>query len=179
MVINKISEAELGPYDQFEKVDIVRDDPETTAFKQRARLHQSQWREKRKLNPGMEPMRPSKSRTSRKIGSRIALDSARQSGVNFISETAKKAADDRVARKESHQMLNEDRLYSDLLSSMPMFFNLFGPLHSDWSLLIRLSRLGGLIHRERFALFVLNGRPAAESKANFLITAALSMSLLN
>jgi len=132
--VPKVTKAELGPYDSLEPVDHVKDDPETTAFKRRSRLHQSQWRERQGYAPGTHPARPKEGETGRLIGSRIAIDMARESGANFISDAARKAADHRVANPEPHQTLDEDRLYGDLLSSMPMCFNLFGPLHADLGL---------------------------------------------
>lgn len=137
--VPEVTKEELGLYDCLEKVDFVPKDPKTTAFKRRARLHQSQWRERQNLAPGTHPARPTKKPTKknprpRVIGSRITLDLARESGSNFISDGAHCAADHRVANPEPHQTLDEDRLYGDLLSSMPMCFNLFGPLHSDLEL---------------------------------------------
>ena len=126
--------SDLGPYDRLESVDFVRGDPETTNFKRRARLHQSQWRERLGIASGTQPMRPTSKNPGRYIGSRIALDRAYERSENFISHAALEAAKYRVAYKEPHQMLNVDRLYSDLLSSMPMCFNLFGNLHADLTL---------------------------------------------
>jgi hypothetical protein len=40
----------------------------------------------------------------------------------------------RLANPQPHQTLDDDRLYCDLLSSMPMCFNLFGALQSDLAL---------------------------------------------
>lgn len=133
--VPEVTKAELGPYDHLERVDFVRDDPETTAFKRRARLHQSKWRERHMFEPGTSPARPTKRNPKpRLIGSRIAIDKARESGANFISDAAQCAADHRVANPEPHQTIDVDRLYGDLLSSMPMCFNLFGPLHGDLEL---------------------------------------------
>jgi len=116
-----------------ESVDTVSGDPETSEFKRSARRHQSEWRESRGLKPGKQPMRP-KDDLWRFIGSRLDIQDADALGSNFITPAARAAADDRVANQEPHQTLNADRLYSDLLSSMPMCFNLFGPLHEDLEL---------------------------------------------
>jgi hypothetical protein len=76
-------------------------------------------------------MRPKAGQSSRCLGSRIALDKARESGANFLDDSARSAVRHRIAHPEPHQMLDEDRLFCDLLSSMPMCFNLFGSLHDD------------------------------------------------
>jgi len=115
----------------LEKVDKVSGDEETTAFKQQARIHQSHWREDRKIPIGYQPIKPKPGVTSRKLGSRIELQHAKNKEANFITDDVKKAVRNRVANPEPHQMLYLDRLYADLLSSMPMCFNLFGSLYGD------------------------------------------------
>jgi hypothetical protein len=65
------------------------------------------------------------------VGSRLALDFAKARGANFLTPAALEAARHRLANREDHQMLSEDRLWADLLSSMPLCFNLFGDLRAD------------------------------------------------
>ncbi len=115
----------------LEKVDLVPGEVETTEFKRRARLHQALWREKRDLPRGTEPYRPTKKRPRRPSGSRLEIESAWENGRNFLSDAAREAVQYRLAHAESQQMLDKDRLYADLLSSMPLCFNLFGPLWYD------------------------------------------------
>jgi hypothetical protein len=62
------------------------------------------------------------------VGSRLALDFAKARGANFLTPAALASARHRVANPEPHQMLSQDRLWADLLSSMPLCFNLFGDL---------------------------------------------------
>jgi len=126
-----ISDADLRAHRCLKSVDRVPDDPETTAFKRRARLHQALWREARRLKIGSQPMRPKPGVRPEPLGSRIDLDVARETGANFLSETVRKAIRHRLENPEPYQMLDEDRLYCDLLSSMPMCFNLFGALQAD------------------------------------------------
>jgi hypothetical protein len=64
-------------------------------------------------------------------GSKIEESTARLSGANFLSDSVLAAVRDRLARPEPDQTLNERRLWSDLLSSMPLCFNLLGELYSD------------------------------------------------
>jgi hypothetical protein len=123
-------------YDNYckENVDTVPGDAETTEFKRHARLHQSLWRQNQGLEIGMQPMRPKPGQICRPLGSRIDLNVARQKLANFLNEDIRRAVHDRLANHQVHQTLDEDRLYSDLLSSMPMCFNLFGVLQNDMEL---------------------------------------------
>lgn len=111
------------------KVDRVPGDDATTAWKRAARFRQARWRETRKLEIGSSPYAGGKDATP--VGSRLELDFARKSGANFLSPAALAAARHRVANPEPHQMLATDRLWADLLSSMPLCFNLFGDLAAD------------------------------------------------
>lgn len=77
---------------------------------------------------------------SRPIGSRIDLDHGKQTGANFLTPQVLAAVKARLAASERFQMLKEDRLYCDLLSSMPMCFNLFGELTNDNELAGRAAR---------------------------------------
>jgi len=127
----QVTDAELASHDCLEAVDKVPGDPETTAFKRRARFHQALWRQAHRLPEGSQPMRPRKGQSSRPIGSRIEVDSARERGSNFLTDAARDAVHWRVSHPEHNQTLDVDRLYADLLSSMPMCFNLFGPIAGD------------------------------------------------
>lgn len=129
--IPPVSDDELKDHFCKEAVDHVPGDDEATAFKQKARLHQSLWREARNLPIGHQPMRRSPDRKSRPLGSRVELEYARKHGCNFLTDSALAAARCRLANPEPHQTLDEDRLWCDLLSSMPMCFNLFGELFND------------------------------------------------
>lgn len=110
-------------------VDRVSKQPAVTAFKRQARLHQAIWREQQALPIGSHwSGRP---RQERRNGSRIALDVARSTGANLLSDRIRDAARKRLAQPQPGETLDHDRLWSDLLSSMPMCFNLFGELHGD------------------------------------------------
>lgn len=54
------------------------------------------------------------------------LDIDADAGKNFLSSAIDQVAKDRVATPQIHQTLEPRRLRRDLLSSMPMAFNLFG-----------------------------------------------------
>jgi hypothetical protein len=126
--------AQLIAHNVLENVDRVSGDPETTDFKQRARLHQALWREANAFPEGTEPTRPRPGAPSRPLGSRLEINFALDTGANFLTDAARRAARHRVARPEPKQTLSPDRLYADLLSSMPMCFSLFGPLWADLDL---------------------------------------------
>ncbi len=110
----------------LENVDRVSGDPATSAFKAAARLHQSRWRAARNLPMGTHPIAGGDS--ARPLGSRLPLADARETGANFIDPRCAPAGRARLAAPQKHQMLNADRLVADVLSSMPMCFNLFGTL---------------------------------------------------
>lgn len=135
--------------------DHVPGSPEATAFKQRARLQQALWRERNNLLIGMEPIRPSRTRKQRPLGSRIDVLDAYRDESNFIGDPVRRAVSYRVSHPEPHEMLYKDRLYCDLLSSMPMCFNLFGWFHEDPSLATEAVRAlwpdaPGRVSAERF-----------------------------
>ncbi|MHB1318697.1 MAG: PGN_0703 family putative restriction endonuclease [Anaerolineae bacterium] len=125
---------ELRSHYCLESVDRVPGDPETTAFKRWARLHQALWRESRGLEIGTQPMRPKPDGPSRPLGSRIELGVAMRTGANFLSDAVRQSVARRLGKPQPYQTLNGDRLYCDLLSSMPMCFNLFAELQADLSL---------------------------------------------
>lgn len=130
-----LSKAELQAAACHERGDRVPGDPATTTFKRAARLHQARWREARGYPMGTQPLNPARPRVSRTtgepvpprpIGSNLDLAFARQSGANFLSDEVRQAVAHRLAHRQIDQMLDEERLYASLLSSMPMCFNLFG-----------------------------------------------------
>lgn len=121
-----------------EPIDRVPGQPLTTAWRVAARRHQHLWREALALPAGTQLVRPKPDdpagpRRRRPIGSRVDETYARAHGSNFLTEAARKAAEHRLHpdNREKHETLDAGRLYCDLLSSMPMCFNLFGPLWAD------------------------------------------------
>jgi hypothetical protein len=110
-------------------VDRVPRDPAATAWKRRARWAQAQWRAARGYPVGSQPYGGGPA--ARPVGSRLELAFARASGANFLTPGALAAARARLSAPEPCQMLKEDRLWADLLSSMPLCFNLLGHLAND------------------------------------------------
>jgi hypothetical protein len=102
------------------KVDEVTD----SRFKASARLLQSLWREDHEFKVGS--YRTSKGRR-RKLGSRLHIDCAKQ-GANFLHPDIAKLALRESVYREPGALIDEERLWSNLLSSQPLCFNLFGSL---------------------------------------------------
>lgn len=102
-----------------------------TAFRRQARYHQARWREAHEHPMGTQPIVPKPNTTKRRVGSRLPLDYARQTGANFLTPAALDAARARIAYVEPRQSLDHQRLWADLLSSLALSFNLFGDLTAD------------------------------------------------
>ena len=96
-------------------------------FKAAARLLQSLWREDKGLPIGS--YRTAKGKR-RKLGSRLDASSAK-AGSNFITPEIAKLAQREVIYREIGAMINEERFWSNLLSSQPLCLNLFGGLKLD------------------------------------------------
>jgi hypothetical protein len=103
----------------LEETDIVRD-KEMTKFKQRARLKQAEWRQQEGFGIGAAG--------GRQIGSMLESEAAKRDLQNFLTDRTKAAVEHRVKNREKYQQINRTRLYTNMLSSMPMCFNLFGEL---------------------------------------------------
>ena len=101
--------------------------PTDTRFRAAARLQQSLWRQDRDLPIGTYLDAGGK---RIKLGSRIT-DSAGRDGANFLSPEIAALVRRECAYRELGALIEVDRLRSNLLSSMPMCFNLFGPLKLD------------------------------------------------
>ncbi len=105
-------------------------------FRAAARLLQSLWRIKQGLPMGQYALR---SGTKRRLGSRIAEREA-AAGANFLSPDIALLARREVAYREVGALYDEHRLWTNLLSSMPLTFNTFGPLRLDLDLATRMIR---------------------------------------
>lgn len=94
-----------------------------TAFKQAARRHQAAWRADQQLAAGEHPKgQPNGSTLADEVGRHYR---------NFLSDGITGAVRRRTATKQKWQTFDETRLRNNLLSSMPMCFNLFGELDGD------------------------------------------------
>jgi hypothetical protein len=79
--------------------------------------------------------------TKYRLGSRLAPRAA-AAGGNFITPVIAQLARREAAYREPGALIDEERLFTNLLSSMPLCFNVFGPLKLDLDLASRF--LSGL-----------------------------------
>lgn len=92
------------------------------AFTRKVRLLQSMYRVEIGEEEGVGPTKSSK----RKYGNMIS--GGEISGKNFLMKETFEYAKERVKNKRKNETIDEFRLFNNLLSSMPMAFNLFHPL---------------------------------------------------
>ena len=92
------------------------------AFTRKARLLQSMYRVEIGEEEGVGPTRFSR----RKYGNMI--NGGEISGKNFLMKETFEYAKYRVKNRKENETIDEFRLFNNLLSSMPMAFNLFYPL---------------------------------------------------
>jgi hypothetical protein len=111
-----------------ERSDLVAGDPAATAWRRAARRHQASWRAAHGWKPGTVSLR-----NARLVASKVDLTEAERDGANFLTAAAWAAARHRthITQRQPHETLDARRLFCDLLSSMPMCFNLLGPLWAD------------------------------------------------
>ncbi|HKU44732.1 MAG TPA: hypothetical protein VJR89_41515 [Polyangiales bacterium] len=129
MVEAHYTHAEARDADCWFDADRVASEPATTAWKRLARWRQAQWRDAQGHPIGSDPYRGGL--RGKRVGSRIELEHARESGANFLTAQAHAAVRSRLALREDHQVLDADALWADLLSPLALCFNLFGPLSSS------------------------------------------------
>lgn len=105
-------------------------------FRACARLLQALWREEQQLPIGVHDAPDG---GQRRIGSLISTTAA-TAGRNFLSADVAHLAAYEMAYRERGAFIDQHRLYSNLLSSMPLAFNLFAPLRFDFHLAARVVR---------------------------------------
>jgi PD-(D/E)XK nuclease superfamily len=105
--MRRLSEALLRQHHVFVASD--------NAFQQRARLLQALWREGQGLPIGAKS-------NGEPLGSRIPLEMAKETLANFLTDTIRESVRRELAavRGGSHQLIAEERLYANLLSSQPL-----------------------------------------------------------
>ena len=105
-------------------------------FKACARLFQALWRERTQLPIGTFTNHQG---AKRRIGSLIA-EAPAEEGRNFLTPEIAEVARLETAYQEPGAMIDRTRLFGNLLSSMPMCFNLFAPLRRDLELAAKILR---------------------------------------
>ena len=118
-------------FQQPERIDHIAGQAAATTWRRAARQHQGDWREARGWPAGTQRVSKQKGGGTRPLSSRVDADFATEQGVNFLNDATRRAVADRIANPQLHQTFDSTRLYGDLLSSMPMCFNLLGPLWDD------------------------------------------------
>lgn len=103
----------------WERIDRVGNDPEMTDFRRRARLNQARWRESKGYPMGRY--------RGRDLGSLLA-EHPQDEGRNFLSDHIRAAVRHRLAHAQPGEQVDAQRLRTNMLSSMPLCFNLFGEL---------------------------------------------------
>jgi hypothetical protein len=98
-------------------------EPLGTRFRSAARLLQALWSEDRDLPIGNYVGEDGK---RRKLGSRIS-EAARRGGGNFLTPEIAHVARRETAYREIGALIDAERLATNLLSSMPVTFNLLAP----------------------------------------------------
>jgi hypothetical protein len=102
-------------------------EPRDTRFRAAARLRQAIYRESQKLPVGSYTTSGGR---RRKLGSRLNAEAA-ANGANFINRDVHRLTRREYAYREPGAAMDEERLFGNLLSSMPLTFNLFAPLKLD------------------------------------------------
>ena len=126
-------------------------EPFDTRFRAAARLLQALWRETRDLPIGSYVGEDGK---RHKLGSRIT-EAAGSAGGNFLTSEIAHIARREVAYREIGALIDQERLATNLLSSMPLTFNLLAPLaarreHADSVLSALLPDFRGLSRETLF-----------------------------
>jgi hypothetical protein len=98
-------------------------EPLDTRFRSAARLLQALWREDQDLPIGSYVSEDGK---CRKLGSRIS-EAAGRGGGNFLTPEIAHTARRETAYREIGALIDAERLATNLLSSMPLTFNLLAP----------------------------------------------------
>src|ERR1700736_2563346 len=116
-----IDQLPLIPADVLKKHRVH--EPLDTRFRPAARLLQALWREDRGLPIGSYVNEDGK---RRKLGSRIS-QAAGRGGGNFLTPEIAHTARGETAYREIGARIDAERLATNLLSSMPLTFNLLAP----------------------------------------------------
>ncbi len=111
-------------------------EPNDTRFRAAARLLQALWRHKRDIPMGSYVNGEGRKRP---LGSRLSTLAA-TSGANFLDPELRRLTVRELAYREPGALIDEHRVWSNMLSSMPLTFNLFGALKLNPNLANKVCR---------------------------------------
>lgn len=101
-----------------------------TRFRRAARLLQYLWLTDHKIPTGIHVQGTGEDAVTMDIGSCLSAEAA-EAGKNFLSPAIHGLVRHELIMREEGAMFDEDRLFRNALSSMPLVFNLFGPMVID------------------------------------------------
>lgn len=101
-----------------------------TRFRRAARLLQYLWLSEQGIPTGIHVQGTADSAITMELGSRLSREAA-EAGRNFLSAGIHGLVRRELIMREEGAMIDEDRLFGNALSSMPLAFNLFGPMVID------------------------------------------------
>jgi hypothetical protein len=119
-----------------------------TRFRRAARLLQYLWLTDHEIPTGIHVQGAGEDAAIMDIGSRLSAEAA-EAGKNFLSPAIHGLVRHELIMREEGAMIDEDRLFRNALSSMPLVFNLFGPMVIDLRLATAVFRtlLPDFVHR--------------------------------
>lgn len=101
-----------------------------TRFRRAARLLQFLWLSDHGIPTGIHVQGTGEDAVTMDIGSCLSTEAA-DAGKNFLSPAIHGLVRHELIMREEGAMIDEDRLFRNALSSMPLVFNLFGPMAID------------------------------------------------
>jgi len=118
-----------------------------TRFRAAARFLQSLWRGDANIPMGLHVSPNGDQATGVMLGSRLHLKVARR-GFNFITPEVHQLVRRELILREEGAVIDVDRLFANALSSMPLGFNLLGPMALELDLATAVWRrlLPGFVH---------------------------------
>lgn len=104
-----------------------------TRFRRAARLLQCLWLTDSGISTGVHIRGVGNTAVETELGSCLSPDAA-EAGRNFLSPAIHSLVRHELIMREEGAAIDEDRLFGNALSSMPLCFNMFGPLALDLEL---------------------------------------------
>lgn len=120
-----VSDEILRQHNVFFEVD--------TRFRRAARLLQCLWLKDRNIEPGIHVRGEGSDAVIMPLHSNLSREAAR-AGKNFLSPTIHAFTRRQLVLREEGAAIDEERLFGNGLSSMPLCFNMFAPLAMDLEL---------------------------------------------